>query len=816
MGVWWLARAGCVLRLFRVEDLRFPCVADEAAFKQSCHKQFLWPLICAGSGAFVSLGLFFPRVYFDECHRQDAPFQWGANDPRTLYFATSFGTMVLCISLVAACTTDLCTGRLGFISWEHVTAVLATIMVLALYCISAWHAATVFGMETEKVWLHYTGHSEMLTVLAQVAVVTACCMYMPIRSCVLWVVNLTAGLSQPLCVMLLGTTYPQAILRVVSLAMCMHLMQFQGARRHERQRRDKWLALRRVEEQSTELENAAMLARALQSMAGTLSDTILMLTSDLVVMDACDSYEAYFGKRVAGCKFTELLGDADRARFKELLKEASRVQVMQSMPAGLNLQFGTLTVQLCMLDTGGRLPKFIIGLHTVGQVPMQEGELAPHILTRVDEERSYDIESEAETSRADPRKVHGVESIASTTNTGHVFTMVERMPFEDQDEDKQPVEITKMLQRISDVGCREHWLVDSSAIQLLPGRVLGTGGFGVVVMASMRGTIVAAKLPRERVAVRHIKTFASVINELRVHRYIRHPNLVLFYGACIDPVASSIALLYELVRGHRLDHFVHQKLDPGDGVMRTKLLLDVASALRYLHSLRPCIVHGDIKTSNILVESFATPPRAKLLDFGLSRLLTKSAKPLGGTRQWMAPELLNMRGAPPSPMPSADVFSFGFLAYFVVTGREPCMGVAKVPTKRVASVPLLWSEGQVLHDECRSLCDKSLSFDPSQRPDMETLQDILLMWLPAEPEKLQVLGPTVLALLLDGVDWEEGLKRLFPQDVPTAETRHTELWPSLSSLEPGDESQGSDTAGTKSQPSSEVIIPSLTKDKIML
>jgi serine/threonine protein kinase len=78
-------------------------------------------------------------------------------------------------------------------------------------------------------------------------------------------------------------------------------------------------------------------------------------------------------------------------------------------------------------------------------------------------------------------------------------------------------------------------------------------------------------------------------------------------------------------------------------------------------------VHGDLKGENIMVDSAA--PRAKLLDLGLARLLTKNVKALGGSFKLMAPEVIllpDLKARAPS-----DVFSFGRIVYMILSGEEP-------------------------------------------------------------------------------------------------------------------------------------------------
>jgi serine/threonine protein kinase len=94
------------------------------------------------------------------------------------------------------------------------------------------------------------------------------------------------------------------------------------------------------------------------------------------------------------------------------------------------------------------------------------------------------------------------------------------------------------------------------------------------------------------------------------------------------------------------------------------------SALNYLHSCTPHIIHRDVKPANILVDLSPHIASAKLTDFDVSLVVSdRSAQfyDMVGTRGYMAPEVINKDGYGSL----VDVYSAGCVAYAAVTGEAP-------------------------------------------------------------------------------------------------------------------------------------------------
>lgn len=273
---------------------------------------------------------------------------------------------------------------------------------------------------------------------------------------------------------------------------------------------------------------------------------------------------------------------------------------------------------------------------------------------------------------------------------------------------------------LEEIGRNEQWLLKTEELAIdRHAQLLGTGGYGIVAPGRFQLTPVAFKFAKRRASN---LSLASIGNELRVLRKLRHPHIVLFHGACVDFEHRDIVLVIERVVGEPLTAFVrHYHENPRNARLvygAYQFLLGVCRALVYLHTRQPPIVHGDLKGDNIFMEHREAGPHAKLLDFGLARVLSRAVKPLGGSHRWAAPEVF----AKSEPTPAADVFSFGRVIYFLFVGKVP---LADVPLKlikkasRRSVAPLEWPLRPSQEASwCRPLVEEASALNSGARPPM--------------------------------------------------------------------------------------------------
>ncbi|XP_064133853.1 interleukin-1 receptor-associated kinase 1 isoform X2 [Loxodonta africana] len=146
---------------------------------------------------------------------------------------------------------------------------------------------------------------------------------------------------------------------------------------------------------------------------------------------------------------------------------------------------------------------------------------------------------------------------------------------------------------------------------------IGEGGFGCVYRAVMRNTVYAVKRLKEDADLEWNAVKQSFLTEVEQLSRFRHPNIVDFAGYCAQ--SGFYCLVYGFLPNGSLEdrlHFQTPACAPLSWPQRMDILVGTARAIQFLHQDSPSLIHGDVKSSNVLLDERLMP---KLGDFGLAR-----------------------------------------------------------------------------------------------------------------------------------------------------------------------------------------------------
>lgn len=319
---------------------------------------------------------------------------------------------------------------------------------------------------------------------------------------------------------------------------------------------------------------------------------------------------------------------------------------------------------------------------------------------------------------------------------------------------------------------------------LTESNLIGSGGSGQVYRININGAgeFVAVKRIWNNRKLDH-KLEKEFIAEIEILGTIRHANIVKLW-CCISSENSKL-LVYEYMENQSLDRWLHgrkRSLVSGSSSVhhhvlhwptRLQIAIGAAQGLCYMHhDCTPQIIHRDVKSSNILLDSEF---KAKIADFGLAKMLAKQGEPhtmsaVAGSFGYFAPEYAYTTKV----NEKIDIYSFGVVLLELVTGKEANYGdehtsLAEWAWRHYAEEkPITDALDKEIAEPCyleemttvyrlALICTSTL---PSSRPSMKEVLQILRRCCPTENYGGKKMGSDVdSAPLLGTAGYLFGFKR---------------------------------------------------------
>ncbi|KAI5120381.1 hypothetical protein M0805_006903 [Coniferiporia weirii] len=264
------------------------------------------------------------------------------------------------------------------------------------------------------------------------------------------------------------------------------------------------------------------------------------------------------------------------------------------------------------------------------------------------------------------------------------------------------------------------------------GNCIGRGQFGSVYRALNLNTGQMVAVKRIRLEGLSEDDVKQLMREVDVVKSLSHPSIVKYEGMSRD--SDTLNIVLEFAENGSLGQTLKAFGKLNEKLVAT-YVIKILEGLDYLH--RNDVVHCDLKAANILTTKNGN---VKLSDFGVSLNLRKVGRDhksdVTGTPNWMAPEVIELKGA----SRASDIWSLGCTVIELLTGRPPYADIQngmsvmyRIVDDPMPPIPDEWSS--LLKDFLKQCFQR----DPADRPSAEVLCDH--DWLKEHCEIHKVLRP---------------------------------------------------------------------------
>ena len=223
----------------------------------------------------------------------------------------------------------------------------------------------------------------------------------------------------------------------------------------------------------------------------------------------------------------------------------------------------------------------------------------------------------------------------------------------------------------------------------------------------------------------------ELLHEIQLLSTLRHPDLVLFLGACLEPGMPTMFVTEYMHRGD-LEHYLYnmrEEKQVAHYVPPFWRTMDwcsaIARALAFLH--RVPVIHRDLKPLNLLLTKTLD---VKVTDFGTSRLAVRrdDEDPMAkcccsmtigvGTCTYMAPEVVRTKDY----NEKVDIYSFSLIMFYLSSGKRPFYHLGGRPMEildRFLSGEEPRPDANECHKVLRGLMKQCWAVKPDFRPSAE-------------------------------------------------------------------------------------------------
>ncbi|KAJ8582534.1 kinase-like protein [Rhizopogon salebrosus TDB-379] len=233
----------------------------------------------------------------------------------------------------------------------------------------------------------------------------------------------------------------------------------------------------------------------------------------------------------------------------------------------------------------------------------------------------------------------------------------------------------------------------------------------------------------------------GIRRELKVWLSLKHSTIVPLLGTA--RVKSPLLALVSLwMPSGTLSEYLEKQATTITPSARVGLVKGIAEGLDYLHTKN--VIHGDLHPGNVLIDVSGNPC---LTDFGLATIaedpeLQWTTTTMGRSFdcRWRAPELIGIEHNPERPTFKSDIYSFGSVMIFIVSGDIPWKEKKSPQICIELSKKVTPARPNNVSDNHWYLIQKCWSFYPRHRPgSSEVLQDVMPRGIAAQKGTRDIL-----------------------------------------------------------------------------